>query len=110
MRPFSARKYHRHDFRVYGEVFGEQYRPSGKCRARFFVLSARQATFAAIVRGLLQYHGNGKLGAYTLLAFHIDVPVHQFHDALGDREPKPRAAVLAGVGFIFQRKSLEHAR
>jgi hypothetical protein len=43
---------------------------------------------------LRQRHGNVEDRAHALLALHLDGPVHQLHDALGDRHAHPELPYL----------------
>ena len=58
----------------------------------------------------LERHGESEHAALAELALDPDPPAHEFHQALRDRQPKPRAAEPPGGGKIGLREALEDPR
>ncbi|MNY51506.1 hypothetical protein D3C86_1870990 [compost metagenome] len=60
-----------------------------------------------MIRAQFKFNRETKTASFPLLAFHMDLTVHQLYDAFANDKSKPRPPILAGCRHVGLRKSTE---
>ena len=63
-----------------------------------------------VFAGLAESYFDSKSSSDALFTFYVDLPVHQFDKALGDRHAQPRAAIPAAGCLTLLTESVKNVR